>query len=69
MLAHAIEQLVAFAESPTVFHCAAGKDRTGLVSALVLRLLAVDDDVIVADYMASAHNKPRMMEQFANWPR
>lgn len=69
MLAHALEHLAAFADAPTVFHCAAGKDRTGVLSALVLRLLEVDDDAIVADYMASAHNMPRMLERFATWPR
>jgi hypothetical protein len=69
MLARAVEQLAALAHWPTVFHCAAGKDRTGLLSALVLRLLGVGDDVIVADYMASAHNMPRMLERFASWPR
>ncbi len=35
---------------PLVFHCAAGKDRTGLVAMLVLGLLGVDPDVIAADY-------------------
>jgi protein-tyrosine phosphatase len=69
MLARAVEQLAAFAGSPTVFHCAAGKDRTGLLSALVLRLLGVGDDAIVADYMASTHNMPRVLERFATWPR
>jgi protein-tyrosine phosphatase len=35
---------------PVVFHCAAGKDRTGLVAMLVLGLLDVAPDVIAADY-------------------
>jgi protein-tyrosine phosphatase len=35
---------------PAVFHCAAGKDRTGLVAMLVLGLLGVDPDVIASDY-------------------
>lgn len=39
---------------PIVFQCAAGKDRTGLVAALVLGLLDVDDDTITADYAATA---------------
>lgn len=34
-----------------LIHCAAGKDRTGLLAALTLRLLDVDDDDIVADYL------------------
>jgi protein-tyrosine phosphatase len=36
---------------PSVFYCAAGKDRTGIVAALILRALGVDDEDIVADYM------------------
>jgi protein tyrosine/serine phosphatase len=34
-----------------VFHCSAGKDRTGVLSALLLDCLGVDRDVIVSDYM------------------
>ncbi|MHB1137335.1 MAG: tyrosine-protein phosphatase [Microthrixaceae bacterium] len=36
------------------YHCAVGKDRTGLVTALLLSLLGVPDDAIVADYARSA---------------
>jgi len=35
---------------PAVFFCAAGKDRTGVLAAIVLAALGVDDDDIVADY-------------------
>lgn len=38
---------------PQVFHCSAGKDRTGLAAALVLHALGVDDDVIMQDYLAT----------------
>jgi protein-tyrosine phosphatase len=48
--------LVAEADGPAVYHCAAGKDRTGVVSAILLGLLGVRDDVIVADYTASRQN-------------
>lgn len=46
-------RLLARAEAPAVFHCAAGKDRTGVVSALLLSLVDVPDEVIVADYAAT----------------
>jgi protein-tyrosine phosphatase len=36
---------------PLLFHCTAGKDRTGFVAAIVLRLLGVDEEVIRADYV------------------
>lgn len=39
---------------PLVFHCAAGKDRTGVVVALALAEVGVDRDAIVADYARSA---------------
>jgi protein-tyrosine phosphatase len=36
---------------PLLFHCAAGKDRTGIVAALLLALLGVDDELVFDDYM------------------
>jgi hypothetical protein len=36
--------------SPLVFHCAAGKDRTGVLAALLLDILGVTRDAIIADY-------------------
>lgn len=38
-------------ESPSLLHCLAGKDRTGLAAALVHSLLGVHHDDIVADYL------------------
>lgn len=34
-----------------VFHCSAGKDRTGLLAAMILEVLGVDQENISADYM------------------
>jgi len=47
--------LATLAEStgPTIYHCTAGKDRTGVISALVLNLLDVDDEVVIRDYTLS----------------
>ena len=39
---------------PLLFHCAAGKDRTGFAAALVLFSLGVHERLIVNDYLASA---------------
>ncbi len=36
------------------YHCAVGKDRTGLLTALLLGVLGSPDDVVVADYVRSA---------------
>jgi protein-tyrosine phosphatase len=38
---------------PAVYHCSVGKDRTGVLSALVLGFLGVPDDIIVDDYALS----------------
>ncbi len=38
---------------PVLFHCTAGKDRTGFVAACLLGWLDVDDDTIMADYLAT----------------
>ena len=60
-IARAVE-LVA-AGGPALFHCAAGKDRTGVVAAVVLGLLDVSHDDIAADYHASA----AAMAAFVDW--
>lgn len=38
---------------PIVWHCSAGKDRTGFAAAILLRILGVSRDVIMQDYMES----------------
>ncbi len=47
-----------------LFHCAAGKDRTGLAAALLLELLEVADETIVADYALSER---LLAPQFEAW--
>ena len=38
---------------PLLFHCSAGKDRTGLAAALIFSALAVGEEDIMRDYLAS----------------
>ncbi len=38
---------------PLLFNCTAGKDRTGFVAGILLRLLGVDADTAMADYLLS----------------
>lgn len=49
---------------PTLVHCAAGKDRTGVLVALVLDAVGVERDAVVADYALSAQNVEAM---FRRW--
>lgn len=65
----AVELLALVCARPTVLHCAAGKDRSGVVTALLLRMLGIDDELIVADYMATALNMDRIVERFGRWER
>jgi protein-tyrosine phosphatase len=39
------------ADAPVVFHCTAGKDRTGLAAALLLHALGVDEATVMQDYL------------------
>jgi len=47
---------------PAAFHCAAGKDRTGVLAALVLGVVGVPDDTIAVDYGLSRAGMASMVE-------
>lgn len=49
----AVRRVMDVDSHPVLFHCAAGKDRTGVVAALVLGVLGVDAEQVVADYVAT----------------
>jgi len=44
-------QAVAQARGPVLIHCAAGKDRTGLLAALTHHVAGVADDDVIEDYL------------------
>lgn len=48
---------------PTLIHCHAGKDRTGLVIALILGVLGVPREAILADYTVTGVNRRHVAEQ------
>lgn len=54
---------VAESDGPIVVHCAAGKDRTGLIVALTHKLAGVHHDDIIADYMLT--NDPETFDLHA----
>jgi len=56
---------VATEPAPVLVHCAAGKDRTGLVVALALRLAGVDRDTVLADFALTTQAMPAVMARLA----
>lgn len=52
------------AESNVMYFCTAGKDRTGVVSALILKRLGFSDEIIVDDYMKSKDNLMEMLTEY-----
>ncbi len=69
VLTEAIHVLASGEALPAVMHCSAGKDRTGVLSALVLAFLGVPDETIVEDYALSAAAMGRLLERLkAEYP-
>lgn len=62
----ALELVAKAAESdtPLVFHCASGKDRTGLLAALILGLLGVPEPTIIEDFTLTELAAPALL---ADW--
>jgi protein-tyrosine phosphatase len=59
-IAGALLALAAEDAQPAVFHCTAGKDRTGLLSALILALVGVPEETVIADYALSGEAMARL---------
>ncbi len=68
--------LAAQDNAPAVFHCAAGKDRTGVIAALVLLLVGVSEQEVIADFALTelataallADFRARHPERSYTWP-
>jgi protein tyrosine/serine phosphatase len=54
---------IATAEGAAIVHCAAGKDRTGVIVALALTAACVRPEAIVADYMATGDRIDAIIER------
>lgn len=52
------------AETNVLYFCTAGKDRTGVVSALILKRLGIDEEIIIEDYMKSKENLMEMLTAY-----
>ena len=53
------------AVSNTLYFCTAGKDRTGVVSAIILKRLGFGDEAVIEDYMMSKDNLMDMLTAYA----
>jgi len=58
-------ETIAQADAPVVYHCAAGKDRTGVISAVLLGIFAVPDTEIVNDYVRTKENLDQIIDRLA----
>jgi hypothetical protein len=59
---------IARADGAVLVHCAAGKDRTGVVVAIALDAAGVDRDTIVDDYLATAERIDAIMARLVRSP-
>ena len=55
--------IIAYTPGTTAFHCAAGRDRTGVLAAMLLLVLGAADDDIVADYALTGDNMAAIMRR------
>lgn len=60
-----IVETVMNAGSNVLYFCTAGKDRTGVVSAVLMKRLGFDDEAVIADYMKSKENLLYMLTEYA----
>lgn len=53
------------AKTNVLYFCNAGKDRTGVVSAILLRRQGISEEYIISDYLKSGENLQEMLQNFA----
>lgn len=58
-----LKTFAAHSDQTVLFHCSAGKDRTGVVAMLLLLLAGVPREQIIADYSTSQKNMQQIFEQ------
>ncbi|NUU23875.1 MAG: tyrosine-protein phosphatase [Streptomycetaceae bacterium] len=57
--------IAADAEGPLLIHCTAGRDRTGIAVAVLLRSAGVTRDAVMADYVATSANQEALFPRLA----
>jgi protein-tyrosine phosphatase len=63
----AIMTAISEAEPCVLYHCAIGKDRTGMISGLVLSLVGVPVEVIAEDYEETTRHITHLVEKWRKW--
>jgi len=53
-------------DQPVLYHCTAGKDRTGMITALILKILKFDNDVIFEEYLISNDLRKKVINKRLN---
>ena len=59
-----VMKVIAESNSGVLFHCSAGKDRTGVVAAIILLICGVDRETIVNDYVISREYNHKRLAAF-----
>lgn len=68
LIAEALNTLAEEPNIPALFHCTAGKDRTGVLAAIILSLLNVDEKQIMADYALTNQTMDRLYPRLRSIP-
>ena len=54
------------ADAPVLYHCTAGKDRTGIITLLILKILKFDEETIMQEYLLSNDQRRHFIEKRLN---
>lgn len=50
-------------DQPVLYHCTAGKDRTGIITAVILTILKFDKETIYNDYLLSNNYRKKLVDK------
>jgi protein-tyrosine phosphatase len=67
-IVEALEIIAEPKNHPLVFHCAVGKDRTGILAAVLLSVLGVEDKDVIEDYSLSGPYMVELLKTINNDP-
>jgi protein-tyrosine phosphatase len=65
----AMEVIAEEENHPLIFHCAVGKDRTGVLSAMLLSVIGVQDSDIIEDYTMSGLYIEELLQRISSDPK